>query len=471
MMTSVDLGILGGGNGGYAAALRGAQLGLSVAVVEADKVGGTCLHLGCIPTKALLHSAEVADEIRSAGDFGILAPEPQVDWGKVLSYKDSVVAKHFKGLQGLMRSRKINVIQGKGTLSSPKTIDVEGSEPVEARNIVLATGSYPRQLPLVQTDGQIFVSSDDCLSAGDVPSSVIVVGGGAVGLEFASVFRSFGAEVTILEAVSRLAPGEDEEISKELERQYAKRGIRSMTGVQVTDAKISGGGAQVTFEDEGGKAETVAAERCLVAIGRAPRSEGMGFIEAGVAVERGFVVTDDGCRTNLEGVYAIGDLITQPSPEMPFAHLQLAHVAFAEGMHVAEQVAGVEETRPVNLLGVPRATYSRPEIASVGLSERQAKDAGYEVTTAKFNWAASGRASILGEAAGFVKVVAERQGPVLGIHMIGPRVTELIAEAQLITNWEALAADVAPLIHPHPTLSEALGEVMLKIAGRPLHMT
>lgn len=470
-MSKVDLAILGGGNGGYAAALRGAQLGFSVALVESDKVGGTCLHLGCIPTKALLHSADVAEEIRSAGNFGILAPEPEVDWGKVLSYKDAVVAKHFKGLQGLIRSRKIDLIQGKGRLSSPTTIEVEGAGQIEAQNLVLATGSYPRELPFVKTDGQIYVTSDHCLSAGDLPSSVIIVGAGAVGLEFASVFRSFGAEVTVLEALPRLAPGEEIEISKELEKQFSKRGIKSFTGVKVTEALTSGGTAQVSFEDKTGKAEKLKAERCLVAVGRAPRSEGLGYEEAGITSERGFVVTDEHCRTNVDGVYAIGDLIAQPASGLPFPHFQLAHVAFAEGIHVAEQIAGFEPTQPVDLIGVPRATYSRPEIASVGLTEQQARDAGREVSTVKFNWAASGRASILGEAAGFVKVVAEKEGRILGVHMIGPRVTELVAEAQLITNWEAEAGDVAPLIHPHPTLSEALGEVMQKLAGRPLHMS
>lgn len=470
-MRKADLAILGGGNGGYAAALRGAQLGLSVALVESDKVGGTCLHLGCIPTKALLHSAEVAEGVRSAGDFGILTGEPQVDWGKVLSYKDSVVAKHFKGLHGLVKSRKINLIKGKGRLSSPTTIQVEGGEPVEASHLVLATGSYPRELPFLETDGQVFVTSDHCLSAGDLPSSVIIIGAGAVGLEFASVYRSFGAEVTILEALPRLAPAEDEEISKELERQFSRRGIKSFSGVKVTGAEISDGAASVTFEGKEGRQETLKAEKCLVAIGRAPRSEGLGYGEAGITVERGFVVTDEHCRTGVERVWAVGDLIAQPSSGLPFFHFQLAHVAFAEGMYVAEQVAGAGDTQPVDLLGVPRATYSKPEIASVGLTERQATDAGHAVSTAKFNWAASGRASILGETAGFVKIVAEKEGRVLGVHMIGPRVTESIAEAQLITNWEAVAGDVAPLIHPHPTLSEALGEAMLKLAGRPLHMS
>jgi len=468
-MAKFDVAILGGGNGGYAAALRAAGLGLSVAIVENDKVGGTCLHLGCIPTKALLHSAEVVETVRVAGDFGILAGEPSVDWGKVTSYKDSVVAKHYKGLQGLLKSKKVTTIAGKGRLASAGVLAVEGGENVEAPAVILSTGSYPRSLPFATIDGEAFITSDHALSASDIPASVIVIGAGAVGLEFASVYRSFGAEVTIIEALVRLAPGEDEEVSKELVRQFAKRGIQSFTGAKVTKAENSGGSAEVTFEAEG-KSTTLTAERCLLSVGRAPRSDGLGFEESGVKLDKGFVVTDESCRTGVEGVFAIGDLITQPALGLPFPHFQLAHVAFAEGIHVAEQIAGAQ-TSPVNYAGVPRATYCKPEIASVGLTEHQAVDAGHDVQTTKFNWAASGKASILGEAAGFVKVVAKRDGPVLGVHLIGPRVTELVSEAQLMTNWEALPADVASLIHAHPTLSEALGETMLKLSGKPLHMS
>lgn len=467
-MIETDVAILGGGNGGYAAALRAAQLGLNVVVVERDKVGGTCLHRGCIPTKALLHSADLIEEIKGAGSFGILTQEPSVDWGKVLSYKDSVVSKLYKGLQGVMKARKVTTITGEGTVSSKDTIALSDGETVKAsKGLILASGSYARSLPFIEIDGKAFITSDHALVLEDIPSSVIVIGAGAVGLEFASVYRSFGAEVTVVEALPRLAPGEDEDVSKELTRQFTKRGIKAHAGVKVVSATTDGGRASVTFE-AAGKTETVVADRCLVAVGRGPVSEGLGYEKIGVQVERGFVVTDGSCRTGVDGVWAIGDLIAQPSLGLPFPHFQLAHVAFAEGVHVAEQIAGVE-TVPVNYVGVPRCTYSVPEMASVGLTEQQARDAGHEVHSAKFAWAASGKATILGETGGFVKVVSRKDGPVLGVHMVGPRVTELIAEAQMITNWEAYPTEVASLFHPHPTLSEALGEAMMHLAGKQLH--
>lgn len=465
----VDVAILGGGNGGYAAALRATQLGLSVALVERDKVGGTCLHRGCIPTKALLHSAEVLENIIQAGNFGILVGEPHVDWGKVSTYKDSVVSRLYKGLVSVLKARKVTIVEGEGRLAETDTIEVNGKDAIKAsKGVILASGSYARSLGFIEIDGKAFITSDQALVLEDIPSSVIVIGAGAVGLEFASIYRSLGAEVTILEALDRLAPGEDEEVSKELTRQFQKRGIKCFAGVKVAKAVTSGAQASVTYE-AGGKSETVTAERCLVAVGRGPVSQDLGYEEAGVRIEHGFVVTDANCRTGIDGVWGVGDLITQPDLALPFPHFQLAHVAFAEGVHVAEQIAGVAETAPVNYVGVPRCTYSHPEIASVGLTEAQAKEAGHEVESAKFAWAASGKATILGESAGFVKVVAQKSGRVLGVHMIGPRVTELIAEAQLIQNWEAYPEEVAALLHPHPTLSEAVGETMLHLAGKQLH--
>jgi dihydrolipoamide dehydrogenase len=464
-----DLAVLGGGNGGYAAALRAAQLGLSVVLIEREKVGGTCLHVGCVPTKALLHTADLIESFRTGHNFGVVAGEPKLDWPKVLSYKDSVVSKHYRGLSGLIKGRGITLVQGRGRLSSPTSIEIEGSEPVEAKAIVLATGSFAKTLPFIEIDGEAFITSDHALELQSPPASVIVIGAGAVGLEFASAFASFGSEVTIVEALPRLAPGEDEDVSKELERQFRKRGIKASTGAKVSEVKRSNGGALLSFEAKNGKSETLEAERCLVAVGRGPVSDDLGYEEAGVKLDRGFVVTDAECRTGVEGVWAVGDLITQPMLGLPFPHFQLAHVAFAEGIHVAEQVAGSAGSHPVDYVGVPRATYSFPEIASVGLTEAQAREAGYETATAKHAWAGFAKASILGETAGFVKVVADKSGAVLGVHMIGPRVTELIAEAQLITNWEAYPAEVAALIHPHPTLSEAVGESMLSLAGKPLH--
>ncbi|MGH2720688.1 MAG: dihydrolipoyl dehydrogenase [Actinomycetota bacterium] len=468
MTERADLVVLGGGNGGYACALRAAQLGLSVTMVESDKVGGTCLHRGCIPTKALLHAAELVEEIRGAGNFGVLVGSPEVDAGKVLSYQDSVVTKLYKGLQGVLKARKVNVVRGRGRLAGPGAVDVGGTT-FTAPAVVLASGSRARSLPFAAIDGRTFISSDEALTLSEVPSSVVVIGAGAVGLEFASAWRSFGADVTVVEALPRLAPGEDEEVSKQVERQFRKRGIASHVGAKVVRATAGEAGATVEVETASGQAVTLEAERCLVAIGRAPVSEDLGYVEAGVALERGFVVVDGWCRTGVDGIWAVGDLIAQPSLGLPFPHFQLAHVAFGEGIHVAEQVAGHGEATPVDYVGVPRCTYSHPEIASVGLTEQQAKDAGYEVEVAKFPWSASGKATILGEPGGFVKVVAEKAGRVVGVHMVGARVTELIAEAQLVTNWEAYPSEVAALIHPHPTQTEALGEAMLHLAGKQLH--
>lgn len=465
----IDLAILGGGNGGYAAALRARQLGLDVALVEKDKVGGTCLHVGCIPTKAMLHSADLMESIRSAGEHGVQAGEPKVDWPQVLDRKDFVVAKHYKGLSGLLKSKGINVIEGKGVLKSANTVAVEGQDDIEATSVVLASGSYAKSLPFIDIDGEAFITSDHALRLPEMPPSIIVIGAGAVGLEFASVFASFGSKVTVVEALDRLAPGEDEEVSKEVQRQFRKRGITCHAGATVDEAERTKDGAKLTITTAKGKTESAEASVCLVAVGRGPVSEGLGYEEAGVSLERGFVEVDELCRTGVDGLWAIGDLISQPSLGLPFPHFQLAHVAFAEGMHVAEQAAGKVERPPVDYVGVPRATYSFPEIASVGLTEAQAKAGGRSTKSAKLPWAALAKATILGDSGGFLKVVADEDGTVLGVHMVGPRVTELIAEAQLITNWEAYAGEVAALVHPHPTLSEAMGEAMMALAGAPLH--
>src|SRR5438105_12040243 len=469
MAEPVDVAILGGGNAGYACALRAAELGLSVSVIERDRVGGTCLHRGWIPTKALLHSAEIVDNIRSAGDFGVLAGEPTVDWGKVLGYQGSVVGKLYRGLQSLLKGRKVDIVAGSGVLVAPDSIEVDGEQAVRARSVVLASGSYARSLPFIEIDGNAFITSDQALTLEDIPASVAIIGAGAVGLEFASLYRSFGSEVTVLEALPRLAPGEDEEVSAELTRQFRKRGIKALAGVKVTAAEATGSGASITYETSEGRSEVVTAERCLVATGRGPISEGLGYEEQGVRLERGFVVTDEWCRTGVDGLWAVGDLITQSSLGLPIPHLQLAHVAFAEGIHVAEQIAGSADPALVDYLGVPRCTYSTPEVASGGYTEAQAREAGYDVEVVHYQWAAAGKASILGEPHGFVKAIAEKGGKVLGVHMIGPRVTELVAEAQLIVNWEAYPAEVAALLHPHPTLSEAVGETMLHLAGKQLH--
>ena len=452
-VTTVDLVVLGGGSGGYAAALRASELGMSVVMVEADKVGGTCLHRGCIPTKALLHSAETVEVIKDAGQFGIQGTFQGVDMAGVNAYKGKVVEGLYKGLSGLVKSRGIEVVQGWGRLVSPTAVEVDGRT-IEARHVLLATGSVPRSLPGLEIDGTRVITSDQALDLDRVPASAIVLGAGAIGCEFASVWNAFGAEVTIVEALSHLVPLEEESSSKLLERAFRKKGIKQELSARFQSVAPTATGVQVTLE--GGK--TLDAEILLVAIGRGPVSEGLGYEQVGVEMERGFVKVDAYCQTSVPTISAVGDLIPT---------LQLAHVGFAEGILVAERLAGLPVT-PVDYDGVPRVTYSHPEVASVGITSKQATERGYDVIEATYDLAGNGKAKILGTA-GAVKVVAQKDGPVLGVHMVGERVGELIAEAQLITNWEALPAEVAQLIHPHPTMSEAVGEAHLVLAGKPLH--
>ncbi len=450
---TVDLVVLGGGSGGYAAALRASELGMTVVMVEKDKVGGTCLHRGCIPTKALLHSAETVDVIKEAAQFGVNGTFESVDMPKVNAYKDKVVEGLFKGLSGLVKSRKIEVVQGHGRLVSPTAVEVDGRT-IEAKHVLLATGSVPRSLPGLEIDGSKVITSDDALKMDTIPGSVVILGAGAIGCEFASVWRSFGAEVTVVEALPHLVPLEEESSSKLLERAFRKRGIKQELGARFEKVETTDSG--VTVHLEGGK--TVEAELLLVAIGRGPVSQDLGYEQVGLEMERGFVKVDEYCQTSVPTISAVGDLIPT---------LQLAHVGFAEGILVAERLAGLAVT-PVDYDGVPRVTYSSPEVASVGLTSKIATERGYDVVEATYDLAGNGKARILGTA-GAVKVIAAKDGPVLGVHMVGERVGELIAEAQLITNWEALPGEVAQLIHPHPTMSEAVGEAHLALAGKPLH--
>ena len=452
-MAQFDLVILGGGSGGYACALRASQLGKSVALIEADKLGGTCLHRGCIPTKALLHAGEVADSTRHAADFGVNAQFNSIDMPGVNAYKDGVVSKLHKGLQGLVKSRNVTYVEGHERLVSPNTVEVNG-EKYTGTNVVLATGSYPRTLPGLEIDGKQIITSEHAIAMDRVPKSVIVLGGGVIGCEFASVWKSFGSEVTIIEGLPHLIALEDESSSKQLERAYRKRGINFELGVRFASATKSSSGVTVTLED--GKSFT--ADVLLVAVGRGPVSANLGYEEQGIAMERGYVLVDDKCRTNIPGIWAVGDLIPT---------LQLAHVGFAEGILVAEEIGGLNP-RPINYDGVPRVTYSDPEVASVGLTTAKAKELGHDVVELSYDLAGNGKAQIL-KTAGSVKLIAAKNGPVLGIHMVGARVGELLAEAQLIFNWEAEASDVAALIHAHPTLSEAVGEAHLALAGKPLH--
>jgi dihydrolipoamide dehydrogenase len=448
-----DLVILGGGSGGYACALRSAQLGLNVALIEADKLGGTCLHRGCIPTKALLHSGEIADGARDASHFGVNAQFLSMDMPAVNSYKDGVISKLHKGLQGLVKSRNITYIEGHGKLVAKDTIEVNG-EKITGKNIILATGSYARSLPGLEIDGVKILTSDHATKLDYVPKSVIVLGGGVIGSEFASVWKSFGSEVTIIEGLPHLVPLEDESSSKQLERAFRKRGINFELGTRFKSHTVTADGVTVTLED----GKTFTAEILLVAVGRGPVSANLGYEAQGITMDRGYVLVDEKCRTNIPGIWAVGDLIPT---------LQLAHVGFAEGILVAEEIAGLNP-RAINYDGIPRVTYSEPEVASVGLTTAIAKERGYDVVELNYDLAGNGKAQIL-RTAGSIKLVAQKDGPVLGIHMVGARVGELLAEAELIFNWEASAADVAPLIHAHPTLSEAMGEAHMALAGKPLH--
>ena len=452
-VSNFDLVVLGGGSGGYAAALRGAQLGLSVALIEADKLGGTCLHRGCIPTKALLHAGEIADGARDASHFGVNATFNSIDMTGVNAYKDGVVSKLHKGLQGLVKSRNITFIEGNGKLVAKDTIEVNGAR-YTGKNVLLATGSYARTLPGLDIDGKKVITSDQAIKMEYVPKSVIVLGGGVIGCEFASVWKSFGADVTIIEGLPHLVALEDDSSSKLLERAYRKRGINFELGVRFKSHAVTADGVTVTLED----GKTFTAEVLLVAVGRGPVSANLGYEEQGITMDRGYVLVDNKCRTNVPGIWAVGDLIPT---------LQLAHVGFGEGILVAEEIAGLNP-RPINYDGVPRVTYSEPEVASVGLTTAQAKERGYDVVELNYDLAGNGKAQIL-RTAGSIKLVSQKGGPVLGIHMVGSRVGELLAEAQLIFNWEASADDVAPLIHAHPTLSEAMGEAHMALAGKPLH--
>ncbi len=454
---SYDVVVIGSGTGGYSAAIRSAELGKRVAIVERDdRLGGTCLLRGCIPSKALLESAAVMDRIERSEEWGIKA-SGEVDWSKVLDSERKIVDKKVSGLTGLIKARKIDVIQGEGKLAAGPSVHV-GDRTLQATDVVLATGSRPRLLPGLEVTERI-ITSDEALIHERLPESIVIIGAGAIGLEFATVYRSFGVEVTVLEALPRVAPLEDEDVSKEAARAFKKRGINAMAGVKVQDVKDAGDHVEVTYQPEGKDAQTVNADLCLVAIGRGPISEGLGYEDAGIELDRGYVKVNGTLQTTAEHVWAVGDVAATP--------LQLAHSSFLEGMAVAERIAG-QEVPEIDYAGIPRVTFSQPEISSVGLTEAQAKDRGHEVVTTKFSFPTLAKANIVGEG-GIVKVVVEKEGPVLGVHMVGPHVTELVAEATLMYNWEAWPDDVARVIHPHPTLSEGIGEAFLSLAGKPLH--
>jgi dihydrolipoamide dehydrogenase len=449
-----DVVILGGGSGGYAAALRSAELGMSVALIEGDKLGGTCLHRGCIPTKALLHAAEIADGARDAEKFGVIAELAGVDVPKVIEYQQGVITSKYKGLQGLIKARGITVVEGWGQLTSANTVQV-GDQTITGKNVVLATGSTSKSLPGLEIGGRV-ITSETALQMDYVPNKVVILGGGVIGVEFASVWKSFGAEVTIVEALPHLVPAEDESMSKQLERQFRKRGIEFSLGVRFQSVEQSDNGVHVTLED----GKTFDGDILLVAVGRGPVTANMGFEGVGITMDRGFVITNERLATNVSGVYAVGDIVPG---------LQLAHRGFQQGIFVAEEIAGLDPII-VEDKNIPKVTYSDPEVASVGLSQAKA-EAEYgadKIDAYEYNLAGNGRSHIIGTS-GAIKVVRVVDGPVVGISMIGARVGELIGEAQLAVNWEAYPEDVAPLIHAHPTQNEALGEAFLHLAGKPLH--
>jgi dihydrolipoamide dehydrogenase len=464
-----DVVVLGAGTGGYSVALRAAQLGLEVALVEQAKVGGTCLHWGCIPTKAILQTAEIAEHAQDAGDFGVTVDYQGIEVAALNAHKDGVVDKMWKGLQGALKGRGVETVQGTGRLTAADTVTVQtddGEVVLKAPNVVLATGSVPRELPFAPFDGEKIISSDHALHLEELPGSAVVLGSGAVGMEFATAWSAFGVDVTIVELEDRLLPLEDADASKEIARAFRKRDhLDVMVGAKLTEVDTDGDGVTCTIEDSKGETQAVSADILLVAVGRAPVTDDLGYQDAGVELDRGFVVVDEYSRTSVEGIWAVGDIIPT---------LGLAHASFQEGMLVADQLAGLDVV-PIDYKGVPRVTYSHPEVASVGYTEAQAKDAGFDIVIEKYPFQALGRAAMM-KATGMVKIIAEKDegaengaGRVLGIHIVGPRATDLIGEGQLIYNWEALPSDVAHFIHAHPTLNEAIGEAHLALAGRALH--
>ncbi len=458
----VDLVVLGGGSGGYAAALRAAQLGLSVVLVEADKVGGTCLHRGCIPTKAQLHAAHVADQVRHGASVGVDAQLTGIDLARVRTFAEGVIDRLYRGLSGLVASRQITVVTGHGSLVREPGVGLAvrvADRLVRARSAVLATGSQPNTLGL-PIDGQRILTSDDALQLTQLPGSAVILGGGVIGVEFASLWRSFGVEVTVVEALDRLVPGEDPAISKALQRAFAKRGITVRCQARVDQVRADADRATLTLAD----GSELSADVVLVAPGRRPRTADLGYEAAGVKLKDGFVATDAELGTGVPGVYAVGDIVRGP---------QLAHRGFAQGIFVAERIAhlaGKYDTKPILIPDhlIPRVTYCTPEIASVGLTKAQA-EAGGPVSVVEYNLAGNGRSQIA-QTAGFVQLVQRTDGPILGVHMIGDGVSELIGQAGLTVAWDATPADFAGLVQAHPTQSEAFGEAIMALAGAPLHV-
>ncbi|MFM1864802.1 MAG: hypothetical protein RL677_582 [Actinomycetota bacterium] len=456
-MSNYDLVVLGAGSGGYAAALRGSQLGLKVALIERDLLGGTCLHRGCIPTKALLHAGEIADGVRESASFGVQATLQGVDMPQVNTYKDSVVNRLHKGLQGLVKHRGVDYITGDGKFVGPNSVKV-GDQTFSGKNVLLATGSFPKTIPGLEIDGKYVITSEEALKLDKVPNKVVILGGGVIGVEFASVWRSFGAEVTVIEGLPRLVPAEDEASSKALDRAFRRRGITSSVGVKFAGVEKTANGIVAKLED----GTTFEADLMLVAVGRGSATRNQGFEAAGLEFDGELLKVNDSLQTNLPNVYAVGDIVRGP---------QLAHKGFQEGIFVAEHIAGLNP-RIIDITAIPRVTYSDPEIASIGLTESQAKEkfGAENIRSIQYDLAGNGKSQIL-KTAGFVKLIAKKDGgPFVGIHMVGARVGELLAEAQMMYSWEAAPEDVAPYLHAHPTMSESMGEAAMALAGKPLHV-
>jgi dihydrolipoamide dehydrogenase len=465
MIKEYDVVIIGGGTGGYVAAIRASQLGLKAAVVEKGKLGGTCLHAGCIPSKALLRSAEVYATTKNAEEFGVIAPEVGLDFLKVQNRKEEITTRLFKGVQHLMKKGKIDVYEGKGSILESRDVLVEMNNKereiiLNSRNILIATGSRPRTLPGLEADGQYVMTSDEALQMEELPNSIIIVGGGVIGIEWASMLVDFGLEVTVIEYADRILPTEDKDVSKEVQRLMKKKGVKIVTGAKVLPETLEKGKGVSIKAEHKGKETLFSSDKLLVSVGRLPNVGGIGIKNTTIEMERGFIQTNEYYQTNELNIYAIGDVI---------GGLQLAHVASHEGIIAIEHMAG-ENPSPLDSTLVSKCVYSRPEVASVGLTEDEAKEKGYRVKTGKFSFRAIGKALVFGESDGFVKLVVEEESnKLLGAHMVGPHVTDMITEAGFARVLNATAMDIAHTIHPHPTLAEAIGEAALAVEGKEIH--
>ncbi|MBP2257010.1 dihydrolipoyl dehydrogenase [Virgibacillus alimentarius] len=464
MEQGYDVVVIGGGTGGYVSAIRASQLGLKAAVVEKGKLGGTCLHAGCIPSKALLRSAEVYANTKNGENFGVIAPEVNLDFSKVQARKEEITERLFKGVQHLMKKGKIDVYEGTGVITGEKDVSVKlnngGEEFLAARHILLATGSRPRTLPGLDVDGTYVMTSDEALNMEELPASILVIGGGVIGMEWASMLNDFGVKVTVLEYAKRILPAEDKDVSRELQRLMKKKGVKIITGAKVLSETLKKNHGVSIQAEHKGKEKEFTADRLLVSVGRAPVTDYIGLEDTKVQIDHGFIQVNEHYQTNEANVYAIGDVI---------GGLQLAHVASHEGMIAVEHMAG-KNPSPLDSALVAKCVYSSPEAASVGLAEDEAKEEGYEVKTGKFSFRAIGKSLVFGVPDGFVKLVVDKKtDKLLGAHMVGPHVTDMVTEAGLAQVLEATAMDIGSTIHPHPTLAEAIGEAALAVHGQEIH--